>query len=117
MPTPQTMAACGTPAQAAAITDVGPAADVGAIRMQMTGPLVPTVRIVGYDALAGWYGAGGGEELFRRDGRHWRFVIGGGGMMDAAFLHEHGVAMASACELAVDDVHCARSRRPGHGAR
>jgi hypothetical protein len=105
MPTPRTETACGADRDAG---DVGPAADVATIRLLMTGPLVPTVRIAGDNALAEWYGAGGGQDLFRRQGQRWRFVTGGGGMIDAAYLRQLGVPSATACTLAVDDATCAK---------
>lgn len=91
MPAMQGDSACGGESR-----DTGPAADVVAVRRLMGGPLVPSVIVSGNWALGEWYGAGGGETLFHRVGKAWRFVAGGGGAMGVSEMKKYGVPR-SAC--------------------
>jgi hypothetical protein len=79
--------------------DSGSKHEIEAIRRLLKGPLVPSVTISGDYALGQWYGAGGGETIFRRDHYGWTRVTGGGGAYSAAELHARGVPMANACAL------------------
>src|SRR6185503_5406662 len=66
--------ACRLPPEA---VDAGPLTDVADVRVHMRGPFVPFVTVSGDYALGTWYGAGGGETLFKRTGRRSWSVIGG----------------------------------------
>jgi hypothetical protein len=91
--------------------DSGAQADVESVRRLMRGPLVPAVAVSGNWAIGDWYGAGGGEQLYRRlDGR-WKFVAGGGGALGVSEMHEYGVPRADWCKLEVYDATC---RDNGH---
>lgn len=87
-------------------SDSGPRADVEAVRKAMRGPLVPYVIVSRDWAMGSWYGAGGGEDLFRRRGHGWRFVAGGGGAMSFSEVRTHGVPYRDACALHVYDAKC-----------
>ncbi len=84
--------ACAYPTAGA---DVGPAKDVAVVRQQMSGRIVPWVRVVGDFALGDWCCPGGGETLFRRNGRVWIGLIGGGGMIDGSIMQTYHVPRAS----------------------
>ena len=71
--------------------DVGPANDVTAVRKRMRGPFVPYVRISGNYALGEWYGAGGGESLYRKEKSGWTLVKSDGGAMSESDIEKYGV--------------------------
>jgi hypothetical protein len=86
--------------------DVGPLKDVVAVRRLMRGPLVPSVLVSGNWALGTWYGAGGGESLYKLlDGR-WRLVASGGGAMGVDEMRVYGVPRSSWCQLRIYDAKC-----------
>jgi hypothetical protein len=61
------------------------------VRRLMRGPLVPAVVVSGSWAIGEWYGAGGGETLFRRrDGRWTRITMLSAIRCDALVLHAQG---------------------------
>jgi hypothetical protein len=76
----------------AAGSDVGSAEAVAALREQIvSGRAVPYVRIVGDFAFAQWCFPGGGQTLYRRKGRSWIVLLGGGGSIGADLLRHYGV--------------------------
>jgi hypothetical protein len=86
--------------------DAGPRSAVEAVRLQMRGPLVPSVFVAGDFALGQWYGAGGGQDLFRFANGTWKLVDGGGGAMGTSNMIEHGVPKSDWCALHVYGVKC-----------
>lgn len=86
--------------------DGGSVADVEAVRRLMRGPLVPSVVVSGRWALGDWYGAGGGETLFHHVGSVWRFVAGGGGLMEMRQMREYHVPRAAWCVFRIHDAPC-----------
>lgn len=91
--------------------DSGPQADVESVRRLMNGPLVPAVAVSGNWAIGDWYGAGGGERLYRRFGGRWTFVAGGGGALGVGEMREYRVPRADWRKLEVYDATC---RDNGH---
>lgn len=85
------------------IKDSGPAQQVEAVRLLMRGPLIPSVVVAGQWALGTWYGAGGGESLYRLRHGRWKFVTGGGGAMGVSVLFRYGVPHSYWCTLGVYD--------------
>ena len=80
--------------------DAGPASDVASVRAKMHGPFVPYVTVSGEWALGEWYGAGGGQNLFKKTRGAWTFVKGWGGATDAMDLRKRfGVPVATGCKL------------------
>jgi hypothetical protein len=100
MPQPDGKNVCGND------DDWGPIADVEAVRIQMQGPLVPSVRVAGAYARGGWYGAGGGEVLFKRVDGKWQRVTGGGGALGVDEMRRYGVPKRTWCALGVYDAPC-----------
>lgn len=86
--------------------DAGPTADVEAVRRLMGGPLVPYVRVAGDWALGEWYGAGGGEALYRKNNGRWQLVENGGGALDVGYMRRYGVPQSAWCELGIFDAKC-----------
>jgi hypothetical protein len=86
--------------------DAGTQAQVEAVRMQTRGPLVPSVVVSGSYALGEWYGAGGGESVYRRHGKTWRLIAGGGGAMGISEMREYGVPQAAWCAFGIYDANC-----------
>jgi len=86
--------------------DVGPDADVEAVRRLMRGPFVPYVAASGEWAMGGWYGAGGGESLYRKRGGHWNLVESGGGAMGVDYMRKFGVPQSDWCEFGIVDAIC-----------
>jgi hypothetical protein len=76
--------------------DIGSAADVEAIRRLSDGPLTPYVAVSGDYGFLSWYGAGGGEDLFKRNGRAWKLIVGGGGAFTQAEARSYGVPTSAA---------------------
>jgi hypothetical protein len=76
--------------------DVGSPDDIAAVRKLMRGPFVPYVRISGSYALGEWYGAGGGQWIYRKRNGRWMFLTGGGGAMNAEELQKYGIPAADA---------------------
>ena len=87
-------------------SDSGPQADVEAVRKLMRGPLVPWVAIARDWAMGEWYGAGGGQTLFRKRGGAWTFVAGGGGAMGVNEMRQYGVPRSIWCALGIYDAKC-----------
>ncbi len=88
------------------LTDSGPRPDVEAVRRLMRGPLVPAVVVSGNWAIGEWYGAGGGETLFRRRDGRWSRTTGGGGAMGVQEMREYGVPRADWCSFGIYDAKC-----------
>lgn len=86
--------------------DVGPQADVDAVRKQMGGPLTPWVVVSGAFALGQWYGGGGGETLFKRTSGNWKRVTSGGGAMGVIELKKYGVPPSAWCPFGAWDATC-----------
>jgi len=87
--------------------DSGVAPLVESVRMLMRRPFVPSVHVAGVYAIGEWYGAGGGEILFKRTGRTWKRIGGGGGPMGVDIVRAYGVPMRLMCALRVYDAKCA----------
>lgn len=86
--------------------DAGPQSDVESVRRAMRGPLVPYVVVSGDWAMGEWYGAGGGESLYRkRDGR-WVLVVSGGGAMGVDYMRRYGVPQSAWCKFGIFDAKC-----------
>lgn len=78
-------------------TDSGDVADVESIRRVLGGPLRPLVIIAGDYAMGQWYGAGGGDTIYRRTKQSWRRIAGGGGGHNEADLRALGVPKSARC--------------------
>lgn len=91
-------------------TDVGPQAQVDAIRRRMAEPLVPTVAVSGNYALADWYGAGGGEKVLRLSEGRWRVIAGGGGGHNVDELRSLGIPESALCAFRVYGARCSHQR-------
>lgn len=86
--------------------DAGPPAEVDAVRKLMSGPLVPRVAVSGVWAIGEWYGAGGGEKLYRRSGNGWTFIAGGGGAMGMPEMVEYRVPRSAWCVFRIYNARC-----------
>ncbi len=86
--------------------DAGPPTDVTAVRKLMQGPLVPYVVVAGDWAMGEWYGAGGGESLYRRRNGEWQLVESGGGAMDTDYMRKYGVPESAWCAFGIFDAKC-----------
>lgn len=86
--------------------DVGPQADVLAVRMVARGPLIPAVHVSHGYALAEWYGAGGGQTIYRKANGAWTVVTGGGGVLGVNEMRSYGVPQDAWCDLGVYNAHC-----------
>lgn len=89
-----------------ALTDSGPQSDVEAVRQMIRGPLVPYVVVAGDWAMGGWYGAGGGESLYRKRNGRWQLVEGGGGAMGVDYMRRFGVPQSDWCKFGIFDAKC-----------
>jgi hypothetical protein len=88
-------------------SDSGPPGDVEAVRSQMgTGPLVPSVSVAGPFAVADWYGAGGGMDIFEKQRGTWRFIGGGGGAYGTTDMPRYGIPARYWCPLRLYDAKC-----------
>lgn len=88
------------------LIDAGPRDDLEAVRRMMPAPLIPYVVVSGDWAMGEWYGAGGGESLYRkRDGR-WHLVESGGGAMGANYMRKYGVPQSDWCKFGIFDAKC-----------
>lgn len=88
------------------LRDAGSANEVARVRMLMRGPLVPYVVIAGDWAIGEWYGAGGGQSLYRRHRGEWQIVTTGGGAMNASEMRKFGVPRSASCTLTSDRSMC-----------
>ncbi len=82
--------------------DVGPAADVSAVRALMisSSEIVPFVRVVENYAFAPWFGAGGGENFYKKTASGWNKIGGRGGAYQSSELHKlYGVPLSIARAL------------------
>lgn len=86
--------------------DAGAPEQVEAVRQLMDGPLIPTVIVWGNYAIGDWYGAGGGQDLFRLRNHQWTFIEGGGGVLGTEEMVRHGVPRAAWCPLRIHDANC-----------
>jgi hypothetical protein len=101
MPTPQDDRPCPESDK-----DVGPQQQVEALRRTSDGPLTPTVKVVGDWAVVGWYGAGGGQALYRLGGGQWKLVQGGGGALNTDNVRDLGVRETAWCVFEVGGAKC-----------
>jgi|SRR5580700_2101956 hypothetical protein len=92
------------------LRDAGPFADVEAVRRMMRGPLVPYVVVSGDWAMGEWYGAGGGESLYRRRDSGWHLVESGGGSMGVDYVRKYGVPQSDWCNLVFSTQNAVRKR-------
>ncbi len=106
MPKPLSEASCRYEPPA----DFGPRADIEAIRQLQDLPLVPSVTVSGQYAIARWYGAGGGETLYRKTGGRWHALAGGGGALSVTEMWKYGVPPTAWCSLHVYRAKCAVRR-------
>ncbi len=90
--------------------DIGPVADVAAVRAQEDAPFVPYAVVIGDYAVTEHYGAGGGDSLYRHEGKAWKHVAGGGGAMSGDDLRLQGVPASDVCKFPIYNcsVHAAR---------
>jgi hypothetical protein len=88
------------------LADSGPRPDVEAVRRLMRGPLVPSVVVSGNWAIGQWYGAGGGETLYRRRDGRWTHVAGGGGAMGVEEMREYRVPLEDWCKFGIYNARC-----------
>jgi hypothetical protein len=84
--------------------DVGPSADVSAVRALMVmggrSEIVPYVRIIENYAYVPWYGNGGGENFYKKTAGKWKLLVGGGGAYESGELHSrYGVPLGIARAL------------------
>lgn len=86
--------------------DAGPQSHVEAVRKMMRGPLVPYVIVSRNWAMGEWYGAGGGERLFKSINGVWHQVAGGGGAMNLNIVRAFGVPYDEACKFHIYDAKC-----------
>ena len=86
--------------------DAGPQSQVEAVRKMMRGPLVPFVIVSRKWAMGEWYGAGGGEQLFKSMNGAWHQVAGGGGAMSFSIVRAFGVPYDDACKFHIYDAKC-----------
>jgi len=89
-----------------ACRDSGSQRDIDAVRIQIRGPLVPAVVVSGDYALGQWYGGGGGETLFKKDGEIWHQLTHGGGAMSTYQMKEYHVPKSAWCPFGVFDASC-----------
>ena len=106
MPKPEDDRPCTKSVYASSgVKDAGPAPQVEAIRRTM-GPLVPSVVVSGNWALGRWYGAGGGEDLFRLRDDQWVLVADGGGMLGVEEMQRYGVPQVDWCRFGIYGAKC-----------
>jgi hypothetical protein len=86
--------------------DAGSTTEVEAVRRLMTGPLVPFVAVSKGWALGEWYGAGGGESLYRLRGGQWNVVSSVGGAMGILEMRRYGVPQSDWCIFGTYDAKC-----------
>ena len=86
--------------------DSGPVRDIDAVRQLMRGPFVPFVVVSGNYALGNWYGAGGGQSLFRKADHRWRLMKEGGGAMGVDLMQKYGVPKSAWCPFGIFDARC-----------
>lgn len=86
--------------------DGGPRNDVEAVRRLQDGPLVPAVVVSGDWAMGDWYGAGGGQTLWRKHEGRWRLAQGGGGALGVDEMRKHGVPHADWCKFRIVGAKC-----------
>jgi hypothetical protein len=82
--------------------DVGTAADVSAVRALMisSSEIVPFVRVVENYAYVPWFGAGGGENFYKKTASEWKKIGGGGGAYQSSELQKlYGVPLSIARAL------------------
>ena len=89
-----------------ALTDSGPQADVETVRSMMRGPIVPAVVVSGDWALGHWYGAGGGEALYRKREGRWALITRGGGAMGVDEMRRFGVPREDWCRFGIYNAAC-----------
>ena len=94
------------PCKARLLRDAGPRGDVEAVRQMMGGPLIPYVVVSGDWAMGEWYGAGGGESLYKRRAGLWHLVEGGGGAMGVDYMRKYGVPQSDWCKFGIFDAKC-----------
>ena len=102
MPKPQYERAC----EVNGSRDSGPLGQVEALRKRSPGPLLPSVIVIGDYAIVQWYGAGGGQRLYRRKADRWHFLLGGGGARASSEMAKFGVPKADWCRFGIIDAKC-----------
>jgi hypothetical protein len=102
MPKPQLEAACGDEGG----RDSGPISEIETLRRNERGPLVPFAVVVHDFATVQWYGAGGGEHVYRKRAGRWELIAGGGGAPGSSELIARGVPATYLCPLGVYDAKC-----------
>lgn len=108
MPAMQHESACGDSHDVT--HDVGPSADVEAVRKLSGGPLVPSVAVSGNWAMGTWYGAGGGDQLYRRRDGEWRFVHAVGGEMGIDQMRRYHIPRSAWCAFGIHGANCHSSK-------
>jgi hypothetical protein len=88
------------------LKDAGPRQAVESVRRMMDGPLVPYVVVSGDWAMGEWYGAGGGQSLYRKRDSRWYLVESGGGAMGVDYMRKYGVPRSDWCEFGIGDAKC-----------
>ncbi len=83
--------------------DRGPADDVAAIRKLAHRGLIPFAAVSGNFGFLSWYGAGGGEEFFKRVHGRWRKFLSGGGAMSARDAAMAGVPRSASRVFGLPD--------------
>jgi hypothetical protein len=89
------------PGSASNQRDVGPTADVEAVRAHGAGftEIIPFVRVMDGYAIMQWWGWGGGENFYKKTPRGWKQFTGGGGATTINDLVSKGVPLAVAKAL------------------
>ncbi len=82
-------------------SDIGPAADVEAVRAQAAGmaEIIPFVRVIDGYAFMEWWGWGGGENFYKKTANGWKKFAGGGGAANIGDLTAKGVPLRIAKAL------------------
>ncbi|HET9393109.1 MAG TPA: hypothetical protein VFO29_06305 [Candidatus Rubrimentiphilum sp.] len=78
--------------------DIGPTADVEAVRAHAARfpETIPFVRVIDGYAIMEWRGWGGGQNFYKKTPHGWKEVMGGGGAMVPSDLTAKGVPLAIA---------------------
>jgi len=81
--------------------DVGPPADVEAVRAHAAGmaEIIPFVRVIDRYAVMQWWGWGGGENFYKKTAGGWKRFMGGGGSAIVGDLTAKGVPLQIAKAL------------------
>jgi hypothetical protein len=88
------------------LKDMGPTAEIEAVRQLMRGPLVPYVVVSGTWAVGEWYGGGGGESLYQKRNGHWILIESSGGAMGVSNVRIYGVPQSDWCKFGIYGATC-----------